>query len=187
MSAPMSQSQEQRRTFFEVSVHADNVKAFSATLHLLQKVGKDLTIEVEASTFTLRALNDAKSAFVGVELSDQFFDSFRLSNELKSFSCKLAVKTSQFLTIPSSIIIILPRMNDTDTMTQPACAIFRSLKGVRLLRLRAARVGAEHELSFELLMINGVSRTYRLRYVDCEVLSAVFHEQDCSYIKASPK
>jgi hypothetical protein len=76
----------------------------------------------------------------------------------------------------------------THTRTQPACAIFRSLKGVRLLRLRAAQVGGgEHELSFELIMTNGVTRTYRLRYVDCEVLSAVFHETDCSYIKANPK
>jgi len=41
---------------------------------------------------TLRALNDTKSAFVGVEFRDQYFDSFQLSAQLRSFSCKVNVK-----------------------------------------------------------------------------------------------
>jgi hypothetical protein len=64
VSVPTSQSTEQR-TFFEVSVHADNIKAFSAALHLLQKVGKDLTIEVEASTFTLRYRGTGVQGYTG--------------------------------------------------------------------------------------------------------------------------
>lgn len=32
------------RKFFEVSVHQDDIKAFSTALHLLQKVGKEMTV-----------------------------------------------------------------------------------------------------------------------------------------------
>jgi hypothetical protein len=33
-----------KRRFFEVSVHQDNIKAFSTSLHLLQKIGKEMTL-----------------------------------------------------------------------------------------------------------------------------------------------
>ncbi len=48
--------------------------------------------EVEDSTLTLRALNDAKSSFASVEFVESFFGGVMVSNTQKSFSCKLAVK-----------------------------------------------------------------------------------------------
>jgi len=39
----MAQAAE-RQQYFEVTVHHDNIKAFSAALHLLQKIGKEMTI-----------------------------------------------------------------------------------------------------------------------------------------------
>lgn len=46
---------------------------------------------------------------------------------------------------------------------------------------------SEHELVFEIVLMNDVTRTYRFRYVDCEVMSAVFDEEQCSYVRAKPK
>lgn len=71
---------------------------------------------------------------------------------------------------------------------QPICVIFRSLKGMRQLKMRAGMVDeSEHELVFEIVLMNDITRTYRFRYVDCEVLSAVFDEANCSYLRAKPK
>eukprot|EP00600_Ochromonadales_sp_CCMP1393_P008173 CAMPEP_0174959908 /NCGR_PEP_ID=MMETSP0004_2-20121128/3426_1 /TAXON_ID=420556 /ORGANISM="Ochromonas sp., Strain CCMP1393" /LENGTH=151 /DNA_ID=CAMNT_0016208255 /DNA_START=196 /DNA_END=649 /DNA_ORIENTATION=- len=122
-----------------------------------------MTIEVEGTVLTLRALNETKSAFVGIELSDQYFDTFHLEADMKTFSCKVGVKS--------------------------LCAIFRSLKGIRLVKMSAQLVsGVDHELVFELLLMNGVTaRTDCDRYNDCEVMSAVFDENECSYIRANPK
>lgn len=59
---------------------------------------------------------------------------------------------------------------------------------MKLLRIRAARVDAsEHELVFEIVLVNDITRTYRFRYQDCEVMSAVFDEDSCNYIRAKPK
>jgi hypothetical protein len=49
-------------------------------------------LEVDPGSLTLRALNDTKSAFVGVEFIYQYFASFQLAPELKAFSCKVNVK-----------------------------------------------------------------------------------------------
>ena len=49
----MAQAAE-RQQYFEVSVHHDNIKAFSAALHLLQKIGKEMTIGKYTMFFQLR-------------------------------------------------------------------------------------------------------------------------------------
>lgn len=59
---------------------------------------------------------------------------------------------------------------------------------MRQLRIRAGTAdGSEHELVFEIVLMNDITRTYRFRYVDCEVMSAVFDEEHCSYVRAKPK
>jgi hypothetical protein len=66
--------------------------------------------------------------------------------------------------------------------------IFRSLKGIRQLKIHAGVVDeADHELVFEFELANKITRTYRFRYLDCEVMSAVFHEENCSVVRAKPK
>lgn len=37
------------RKFFDVAVHQENIKAFSTALHLLQKVGKEMTLGKHSS------------------------------------------------------------------------------------------------------------------------------------------
>lgn len=48
--------------------------------------------EPHSGALTLRALNDAKSAFVGIEFTKDFFEEFSLSSSLRQFSCKVIVK-----------------------------------------------------------------------------------------------
>lgn len=56
------------------------------------------------------------------------------------------------------------------------------------MRIRAGKVdSSEHELVFEIVLMNDITRTYRFRYLDCEVMSAVFDEENCSYVRAKPK
>jgi hypothetical protein len=59
---------------------------------------------------------------------------------------------------------------------------------MKLLRIRAGMVdSSEHELVFEIVLTNDITRTYRFRYQDCEVMSAVFDEDACSFLRAKPK
>lgn len=58
---------------------------------------------------------------------------------------------------------------------------------MKQLKIRAGMVdSSEHELVFEIILMNDITRTYRFRYQDCEVMSAVFDEDNCSYIRAKP-
>jgi hypothetical protein len=70
---------------------------------------------------------------------------------------------------------------------QPICAIFRNIKNVRSIRLTASHTGSEHELAFEMHLSNGITRTHRFRYMDCEIMNALFEEEDCSCLRAKPK
>ena len=66
--------------------------------------------------------------------------------------------------------------------------IFRSLKSIKLLRISACTFdNVDHELIFELVQQNEITRKYRFRYYDCEVMSAVFDERSCSSVQAKPK
>lgn len=56
--------------------------------------------EIDSNTFTLRALNDAKSTYAAVEFHESFFDGFQLANNLNTFSCKVNVKVNILATSP---------------------------------------------------------------------------------------
>lgn len=58
--------------------------------------------------------------------------------------------------------------------------LFRNVKAMKSLKVFARRVEADHELVFEALLYNDIVRTYRFRYWDCEVMSAVFRGEHCS-------
>eukprot|EP01034_Spumella_vulgaris_P031712 gene31712-39175_t len=47
--------------------------------------------------------------------------------------------------------------------------------------------GSEHELAFQMHLSNGITRTHRFRYMDCEIMNALFEEEDCSCLRAKPK
>ena len=70
-----------RTVDFTACIQRQNLKSFSNILHFLLKVDAELIIEASPTGMWLRALNDAKSAFVVVELCVQeFFSSFRVSS-----------------------------------------------------------------------------------------------------------
>ena len=70
---------------------------------------------------------------------------------------------------------------------QPICVLFRNIKAMKSLKVFAQKVEADHELVFEALLYNDIVRTYRFRYWDCEVMSAVFRGgEHCSCLTAKP-
>ena len=158
---------------------ADNFKAFSASLHFLKIVGKDLQIEVSKENLVLRALNDAKTAYSSVEFAAGFFErgSFHLheqamrqafgtagtqGTELDSFSCKLSSKH--------------------------LCSITKNFRNTNVLALRAENTNENgYELVLELQSSNGIKRTHRFKYADCDVISAVFDDSSACNLSSMCK
>jgi hypothetical protein len=85
---------------FSACVPRVNIKAFTNIFNFLLKVDAELIIEASSTGMWLRALTDAKSAFVVVELDvNEFFSSYSVSKESDSstdavFSCKIFGKVS---------------------------------------------------------------------------------------------
>ena len=168
---------------FELKIRGlDNLKAFSASLHFLRIVGKDLQIEVSPDNLVLRALNDAKTAYASVEFAQGFFErgTFKLhqqalvdaygggqAGERDSFSCKLPVKH--------------------------LCSLTKSfVKNVNELSLYAkASSGSQGEGGYDLIMelhtAGGIKRTHRFKYSDCDVISAVFEEVGACSLRSQAK
>eukprot|EP01031_Cornospumella_fuschlensis_P036909 gene36909-44778_t len=150
-----------RESHFEAKVDHNVVKIFVSTLFLAQKVGKDTTFEVEEDSLTIRSLNESKSAYIAVEFSSEFFDSFHLRNRREPFVGRISSKL--------------------------LCSVMRNLKSLKHLIISGDVDGADHLLTFQFTMQSGLVRSHRFHYMDCEILNAVFDESKCSYIKVRPK
>ncbi len=73
------------------------------------------------------------------------------------------------------------------TRMQSLCPLFRSSKLAKSLALRVSRHGADHLLSFEFLLQNGVVRKHDMNYEESDVMNAVFEEDSmCSKIRVRP-
>lgn len=144
---------------FNVTILNDNFKNFNAILHLLSKVGKELVIEVEENSLTLRALNDSKSAFASAELSIDFFSKFDWTGV--SWSGKLSFK--------------------------PVLQALKNARSITQISLRSEHDDTEHHVIFELRNSNGVIRTHKFLYQDCDVISALFDEESSNYLQSEPK
>jgi len=85
---------------FSAIIPRVNIKAFTNIFHFLLKIDCELIIEASSKGMWLRALNDAKSAFVVVELDiNDFFSHYSVVNNDGTstdsvFSCKLFGKVS---------------------------------------------------------------------------------------------
>ena len=80
---------------FEAAISASNIKHFNNVINFLLKIDNELIIELSNRGMTFRVLNDAKSAFVVVDLSiGNFFDNFILDSDEKH-SCKIFGKVIQ--------------------------------------------------------------------------------------------
>lgn len=146
---------------FELNIsNFDSIKSFSFILHLLNKVGKDLLLEIENNTLYLRSLNDAKSAFALVKFDKDFFDYIQ-SVDGKNFCCKVQLKV--------------------------LCSMMKNIRNVKSLKVRAQIIDSEHELVFEMSMASSLKRTYRFLYSDCDIISVAFDDESASQIKADPK
>ena len=146
-------------TLFEIQISSENLKVLSCIVNLILKVGKELIIEVEEDAVIFRALNDGKSAFVAIDFKPSYFTI--IEPPPASFSCKLSVK--------------------------PICAILKNLRNVLYLIIRAETIGSEHDLVFEARYGNGLKRTHRFSYQDCDIISALFDEDTSSYLQSEPK
>lgn len=68
---------------FSASIPRVNIKAFTNIFNFLLKVDAEVIIEASAQGMWLRALNDAKSAFVVVELDvGEFFSSYSVTTDI---------------------------------------------------------------------------------------------------------
>lgn len=171
------------QTDFLVKIDASSVKAFVAVLHLLQKIGRDLIVEVEQNVLTLRSLNDNKSSFAAVEFQDSFFDNYEL-NTPNSFTGRLPVKVVFFFYwYYLNFFLNLCILN----CTQPICMILKNLKNVNHIIVAGVRCSAECNLTFQLHLQNGVIRSYFFCYEDCEIVNAVCDESECSFIQTRPR
>eukprot|EP01038_Epipyxis_sp_PR26KG_P006974 gene6974-9534_t len=153
---------------FSVRLGKESIKTMSIALHFLQKIGKEVSLEVEEKIFTLRSLNSTKSAFSSVELTQDFFDDYFIAEDIgsstKSFTGQLSVKL--------------------------LCTIFRNMKNVISLNISAIQQLSNHELIFEFILNNGIKRIHKFQYQDCEIMNAVFNNGEdtaVSSMQASPK
>lgn len=65
--------------------------------------------------------------------------------------------------------------------------IMRNLRAVQHVTLSASRTLAQHELVFRFRQLNGILRTHRFTYADCEVMNPVFREEECSLVQMRPR
>jgi len=164
-SAPLDRSAD-REVLVSMSISKpENLKAIVACFAFLNKVGKELLLEVENNVLTLRALNDAKTAYASVEFDDHFFHegvSVGGGEDAETFACKVSLKQ--------------------------LCSVCKNLRHVEKLTIRAEKIGKTFDLVLEMLAADtGIVRTHRFKYSDCDVLSAIFDDEGASSLKAPNK
>ena len=134
----------------------------SQSLVLMQKVGKYLVIEADRNVIVMRTLNDSKSAFVSVELNEYFFEKCETCPN-SPFSCRVNLKA--------------------------VCSIFKNnMKSMKSITIHTVFYDdGENELVFEICMQNGLLKTHRFTFSDCDIMSAIFNEEESSHLKCDPK
>lgn len=134
----------------ECVIPGRSVKIFAKIIHCLSKVGDELFLEPAADKLVFRTLNQARSAFVAINFSPNFFESYTLTSEIFP-KCKVLLK--------------------------PCLAVFRSITTVQKCTIRLDE--AESRVVIELLCNLGIKKTYRLTFEECEALQAVYSKDNC--------
>jgi hypothetical protein len=151
-------------TPFAREVTSNNLKYLHSVFSLLLRIGRDIVIERSPDgVVTFRALNDTNSVFIAVEFEDNFWIpvSGFIEDETSSFSCKLPTKL--------------------------VCLFFRNLKKIQSLIIYQRIENIESQLVFKFISSDGVERTHILTYQDCDILNAVFNEEQCNVLQSQPK
>ena len=163
----MSRATAEDELFVSMSLSTpENIKALVACFTFLNRVGKELLIEVENEVLVIRALNDAKTAYASVEFSNRFFNisnGVQMREGLDCFSCKVSLKQ--------------------------LCSVCKNLRHVEVLTIRAERIpGGAFDLVLEMRSAGtGIVCTHRFKYSDCDVLSAIFDDEGASTLKCPHK
>lgn len=149
----------------DICIPNENVKILSSMFHFLNKIGKDLIIDVDltgsidSEPLSFRAINDCKSSFAEiVPDTTHFCDYINCSD--KTFSCKLTCR--------------------------PICAILKNIRNLQKFNMKALRQGSQHFLIFVLSLSSGFTRTHKFQYMDCELLHAKFADLDTSFFRSDP-
>lgn len=166
-----------RESLFECKISgAENIKTFSSILHYLRVLGKELLVEATRDVLTFRTLNEAKTAYTSVSFHESFFElnSYHLNvNTLRgnnedgrneqdvSFSGKMMIKY--------------------------LVAITKSFRHAYTLKFTAEKCQTDYEFVFQLQGANRIVKTYRFKYSDTEVISAVFDDSQASHFRSMTK
>lgn len=125
------------------------VRVFATIVQCIGRIGKELFFEANAAGVVLRALNDAKSAFISFNLMPEYFATYAGPDVGNSIKCKLFVKNCQHA--------------------------FRNLRHVDSMRLYFDTAsGRTHFLVVEHSCRRGVMKKHSLIFEECEILQAVF-------------
>ncbi|KAL6066506.1 Cell cycle checkpoint control protein rad9b [Balamuthia mandrillaris] len=127
-----------------------SVRIFSKVIQCLAKVGDDLFLEASDQKLVFRTLNQARSAFVAVTFTMNFFESFSLSADMLT-RCKIQLK--------------------------PCLAVFRSTSTVEKCTMRLDE--AESKLIVHLLCKLGIKKTFKLAFEESETIQAVYSKENC--------
>lgn len=63
----------------------------------------------------------------------------------------------------------------------------KNLKNVTSLSLSAQVSEGEYEVIFVLAISHGIKRTHRIGYCDCEVMTALFDDDNASCLRSEPR
>eukprot|EP01029_Cantina_marsupialis_P001419 TRINITY_DN112132_c0_g1_i1.p1 TRINITY_DN112132_c0_g1~~TRINITY_DN112132_c0_g1_i1.p1 ORF type:complete len:458 (+),score=141.49 TRINITY_DN112132_c0_g1_i1:1005-2378(+) len=141
---------------FEAVIDSQNIKSFANGLAVLGKVGKSIKFEVSASKFTMRTLNDAKSAYMIVTLNPSFF--------------------YQYVAPPSGSGLTF------GCIAKVCNQVFKSMKNVQNITMKIEEDGAGMFLCFYLQCRFGIVKKHRVTYEDCTVESVVIDPQELDNI-----
>lgn len=150
--------------YFTREVNATNIRHFNAIIHMLNKVGKENIIEKTIDgNIILRSLNDTSSAILVIEFDNRFWAHNRehQADKLGPFSCKIQGRS--------------------------ICAALHNLKKITTLNFYPENLDGENNVVLELLTQDGIIRTHRFPYQDCDILNAVFDEESSRALQTQPK
>ena len=132
----------------------ENLRNLSRMLMCLDRVGKELFLEVSDRHVSLRTLNQAQSAFVTFTLKETFFSDFIVEDDVTA-SVKLHLKNM--------------------------VSVFRSVQHVDKLWLQLACQGTEQYMRVQHECSNGMRKKFDLALEEVEPMNAVYSKAGCPH------
>ena len=141
-----------------------SIRILAAAVQCLAKLGKEVSLEAEASTqsLRLRCVNDARTSFVVYEFRGEFFEEFSVAD---------ADITTAIIKLRSCL------------------TVFRSTKNIdRLVISLALMDSCKHVVIFQAICRHSITKTYHFYYEDTEALDPQFDRELAKHrIRTRPK